>query len=77
MLFLLFLSHIGVFAKYYEHKLNQPWFIFCPLTDEIAGVQRATVQFIEDAAADDNRDFRYVLVPFNDPGEHLGLTCMS
>ena len=34
-------------------------------------MQRATVQFIEDAAADDNKDFRYVLVPFNDPGEHF------
>ncbi len=34
-------------------------------------MQRATVQFIEDAAADDNDDFRYVLVPFNDPGEHF------
>ena len=31
-------------------------------------MQQATVQFIEDAADDDDQDFRYVLVPFNDPG---------
>ena len=39
------------------------------LPGEIAGVQRATVQFIEDAAAEKENDFLYVLVPFNDPGE--------
>jgi hypothetical protein len=38
------------------------------LLDEIVAVQQATVQFIEDAADDDDQDFRYVLVPFNDPG---------
>ncbi|XP_028397043.1 von Willebrand factor A domain-containing protein 7-like [Dendronephthya gigantea] len=38
------------------------------MSDEIAGVKKATIQFIEDAAADDHHDFRYVLVPFNDPG---------
>jgi hypothetical protein len=43
--------------------------IFYLFPDEIAGVQQATVQFIEDAAANDDEDFRYVLVPFNDPGE--------
>jgi hypothetical protein len=42
---------------------------FFPFPDEIAGVQQATVQFIEDAAANNDENFHYVLVPFNDPGE--------
>lgn len=37
---------------------------------EIAGVRRATVQFIEDSVTDNEAEnFYYVLVPFNDPGK--------
>jgi hypothetical protein len=51
--------------------LNLAFIYFYPLLDEIVAVQQATVQFIEDAAADEDQDFRYVLVPFNDPGGSL------
>lgn len=42
--------------------------VFSTNLDVIKGVRKATAMFIEDGAAYPDMNFRYVLVPFNDPG---------